>query len=144
MARALIPAGIGLIAALVASQLTNEFHLRILFSIATYFLCAAGMNVLLGFAGQKSLGQAGLFAAGAYTVALMTTKWGFGPWVAFVAAMGVAGVFGVLIAVVGCFKGFEVTGGTEGVGKATTETVAITSVAVCLSDFFLTKLFLAL
>ena len=33
MARALIPAGIGLIAALVASQLTNEFHLRILFSI---------------------------------------------------------------------------------------------------------------
>ena len=98
MARALIPAGIGLIAALVASQLTNEFHLRILFSIATYFLCAAGMNVLLGFAGQKSLGQAGLFAAGAYTVALMTTKWGFGPWAAFVAAMGVAGVFGVLIA----------------------------------------------
>lgn len=53
-------------------------------------------------------------------------------------------VFGVIIAVVGCFKGFSVTGGTEGVGRATTETVAITSVAVCLSDFFLTKLFLAL
>jgi phospholipid/cholesterol/gamma-HCH transport system permease protein len=53
-------------------------------------------------------------------------------------------VFGVIIAVVGCAKGFEVTGGTEGVGRATTETVAITSVAVLLSDFFLTKLFLAL
>lgn len=53
-------------------------------------------------------------------------------------------VFGGIIAVVGCFKGFSVSGGTEGVGRATTETVAITSVAVCLSDFFLTKLFLAL
>ncbi len=53
-------------------------------------------------------------------------------------------VFGAIIAVVGCHQGFNVTGGTEGVGRATTETVAISSVAVCLSDFFLTKLFLAL
>jgi phospholipid/cholesterol/gamma-HCH transport system permease protein len=53
-------------------------------------------------------------------------------------------VFGAIIAVVGCHQGFQVTGGTEGVGRATTETVAISSVAVCLSDFFLTKLFLAL
>jgi phospholipid/cholesterol/gamma-HCH transport system permease protein len=55
-----------------------------------------------------------------------------------------AAVFGVIISVVGCSKGFTVTGGTEGVGRATTETVAIASVAVLLSDFFLTKLFLAL
>jgi phospholipid/cholesterol/gamma-HCH transport system permease protein len=53
-------------------------------------------------------------------------------------------VFGIIVGLVGCYKGFEVTDGTEGVGRATTETVAITSVAVCLSDFFLTKLFLAL
>ncbi len=53
-------------------------------------------------------------------------------------------VFGVIIAIVGCFKGFNVEGGTEGVGRATTETVAISSVSVLLSDFFLTKLFLAL
>jgi len=53
-------------------------------------------------------------------------------------------IFGGLIAVVGCYKGFTTGNGTEGVGRATTETVAIASVAVCLSDFFLTKLFLAL
>jgi phospholipid/cholesterol/gamma-HCH transport system permease protein len=52
-------------------------------------------------------------------------------------------VFGVIIAVVGCTKGFAVSGGTEGVGRATTETVAYASVAVLLSDFFLTKLLLA-
>jgi len=53
-------------------------------------------------------------------------------------------VFGAIIGIVGCFQGFSVRGGTEGVGRATTETVAIASVAVCLSDFFLTKLFMAL
>ena len=53
-------------------------------------------------------------------------------------------IFGFVIASVGCFKGFNVSGGTEGVGRATTETVAIASVAICLADFFLTKLFLSL
>jgi phospholipid/cholesterol/gamma-HCH transport system permease protein len=49
-------------------------------------------------------------------------------------------VFGGLIGVVGCYKGLTVQGGTEGVGRATTQTVAITSVSVCLADFFITKL----
>ncbi len=62
----------------------------------------------------------------------------------FSSGIAKSAVFGLIVGLVGCFKGFEVTGGTEGVGRATTETVAITSVAVCLSDFFLTKLFLAL
>lgn len=49
-------------------------------------------------------------------------------------------VFGGIIGLVGCFKGLTVEGGTEGVGRATTQTVAITSVTVCLADFFITKL----
>ncbi|MFP2928128.1 MlaE family ABC transporter permease [Pyxidicoccus sp. 3LG] len=53
-------------------------------------------------------------------------------------------VFGVIIGLVGCFKGLTVEGGTEGVGRATTQTVAITSVTVCLADFFITKLTLYL
>jgi phospholipid/cholesterol/gamma-HCH transport system permease protein len=52
--------------------------------------------------------------------------------------------FGIIIAVVGCTKGFTVSGGTAGVGQATTETVATASVAVLLSDFLLTTLFLNL
>ncbi|MCL2179428.1 MAG: ABC transporter permease [Proteobacteria bacterium] len=62
----------------------------------------------------------------------------------FTSGIGKSVVFGGIIGVVGCYKGFTVRGGTEGVGRATTETVAITSVVVCLSDFFLTKLFLSL
>lgn len=53
-------------------------------------------------------------------------------------------VFGLLIAIVGCYKGFETRGGTEGVGRATTETVAISAVGVLVADFILTKLLLSL
>jgi phospholipid/cholesterol/gamma-HCH transport system permease protein len=62
----------------------------------------------------------------------------------FASGIGKSMVFGVIIAIVGCYKGFSVEGGTEGVGRATTETVAYSAVAVCLSDFFLTKLLMAL
>jgi branched-chain amino acid transport system permease protein len=84
--------------AAVASFIENEFYLRTLFMICVYFLCAAGMNVLLGFAGQKSLGQAGLFAAGAYAVALLTTRYEIGPWLSLLLACGVSAFFGILIA----------------------------------------------
>jgi len=61
----------------------------------------------------------------------------------FLSGVGKGWVFGLIIATVGCFKGLSVEGGTEGVGRVTTETVAISSVAVCLADFFLTKLMLS-
>lgn len=53
-------------------------------------------------------------------------------------------VFGLIIGLVGCFRGLTVEGGTEGVGRATTQTVATTSVSVCLADFFITQLTLSL
>ncbi|MBP0443597.1 branched-chain amino acid ABC transporter ATP-binding protein/permease [Roseomonas sp. SSH11] len=86
-------------AAAAVSFISNDFYLRILFNIGVYFLCAAGMNVLLGYAGQKSLGQAGLFAAGAYSAALLTTSsLDLGPWVALLLATVIATLCGVLIA----------------------------------------------
>ena len=62
----------------------------------------------------------------------------------FLSGVGKSVVFGLIIAVVGCYKGFHVEGGTEGVGRATTQTVAVASVAVLLADFFLTKLLLTI
>ena len=84
--------------AVFAALVDNDYYLRIVFMSCVYYLCAAGVNVLVGYAGQKSLGQAGLFAAGAYTAALLTSRWQVDPWLALAAAPMVAGVFGVLIA----------------------------------------------
>lgn len=82
----------------VTSLFGNDYYLRIVFMMCVYYLCAAGMNVLVGYAGQKSLGQAGLFAAGAYAVALLTTRTDMNPWLALVLAAAISGICGVLIA----------------------------------------------
>ena len=51
-------------------------------------------------------------------------------------------VFGWMIAMVACHQALQTTGGTVGVGRATTRTVVVSSIAVLVSDFFLTKVIL--
>jgi phospholipid/cholesterol/gamma-HCH transport system permease protein len=48
-------------------------------------------------------------------------------------------VFGWMIAMIGCYLGLKTTGGTVGVGQATTTAVVTASIGVLVSDFFLTK-----
>ncbi len=52
--------------------------------------------------------------------------------------------FGYEIAIIACAKGLGATGGADGVGRATTTAVVASSIAVLISDFFLTKLFLSI
>jgi branched-chain amino acid transport system permease protein len=94
---AVVAAAVGLLC-VAAGAVSNDYYLRIAFSMCVYYLCAAGMNVLVGYAGQKSLGQAGLFAAGAYTVALLTSRTAIDPWIALALAGVASAVSGVLIA----------------------------------------------
>lgn len=57
--------------------------------------------------------------------------------------LGKTPVFGFIIAIVGCHFGLRTTGGTEGVGQATTRTVVVVSIAILIADFMLTKIFVA-
>lgn len=50
--------------------------------------------------------------------------------------------FGFIITMVACYRGLSTKGGTEGVGRATTQAVVISSVLILATDFFLTKLFI--
>ena len=52
--------------------------------------------------------------------------------------------FGFAVALIACYNGLRTTGGADGVGRATTQTVVTASIAVLIMDFFLTKLFLML
>ena len=93
--------GVGALAAalaLVPYLSLNDFHLQILFTIGVNYLAAAGLNVLVGYAGQKSLGHAGLFAVGAYTAAIANIEWGINPWLSLVLACGFGAIFGLVIA----------------------------------------------
>jgi phospholipid/cholesterol/gamma-HCH transport system permease protein len=51
-----------------------------------------------------------------------------------------AACFGLILSIVGCYKGFNTTGGAEGVGRATTEAVVLASIMILISDYFLTAL----
>ncbi len=49
-----------------------------------------------------------------------------------------AAFFGLTMSLISCYKGFYVTGGAEGVGRATNQAVVISSVTILVSDYFLT------
>ena len=53
-------------------------------------------------------------------------------------------VFGGIISLVACYHGLKTTGGTEGVGLATTRTVVTASILILVVDYFLTQLLLAM
>ena len=52
--------------------------------------------------------------------------------------------FAFFIGIIACYNGINARGGADGVGKATTSTVVVSSISVILSAFFLTKLFMLL
>jgi ABC-type transport system involved in resistance to organic solvents, permease component len=52
-------------------------------------------------------------------------------------------LFGFIIATVGCYYGISTRGGTQGVGRSTTQAVVASSVLILLVDFFVTKLIFA-
>jgi|UniRef100_A0A8J4M6X7 phospholipid/cholesterol/gamma-HCH transport system permease protein len=84
---------------------------------------------------------------------IATAKLGFNPYVylhntiAFIETMDVvsglvkAAVFGFLIALMGCFHGYNSRGGAEGVGAATTAAVVAASVLILAFDYGLTEMF---
>jgi phospholipid/cholesterol/gamma-HCH transport system permease protein len=53
-------------------------------------------------------------------------------------------VFAIVIALVGCFYGIRTTGGTQGVGRATTQAVVIASVWIFILNVFITRIFVSL
>ena len=54
------------------------------------------------------------------------------------------GTMGFIIATVGCFYGMSTKGGTQGVGRATTQAVVVSSVLIIASDFVLSRLMIGI
>lgn len=72
----------------------NRYVLTVLIFSLIASINAAGLNLLIGYAGQISIGQAGFFAIGAYTSALLTMLWGAPFGLSLVIAMVAGGVVG--------------------------------------------------
>ncbi len=74
------------------------YFIYLLNLIGIFGLVAIGLNMLIGFSGQTSLGHAGFFAIGAYASGLLTLKLGLPFWLAIPLAGGLATLIGALIA----------------------------------------------
>jgi branched-chain amino acid transport system permease protein len=96
-ARLATPAGIAAIVALLPLVLPSPFYFRIAALVFIFAIAALGLNLLMGFAGQVSLGHAGFFGIGAYAVAVAPTHWGVPSWAALAAGVAAAGGLAYLI-----------------------------------------------
>lgn len=84
--------------AVVPQMAANEYSLRLFMLFMIYAIVALGLNILIGLTGLLSLGQAGLFALGAYTGAILSTRLHFDLLFCSIAGAVVAGLFGALLA----------------------------------------------
>ncbi len=79
--------------------LKNNYYLMVLNISALNVLVVIGLNLLMGFAGQISLGHAAFFGLGAYLSGILTTTYGFPTWPTILLAMaltaGVAFAIGI-------------------------------------------------
>ena len=89
----------GTILLIVPLFLRNNYHLMVLNIALLNLIVVVGLNLLIGYAGQISLGQAAFFGLGAYLSAILTTTWGFPVWPTLILAMGITGAVAYLIGI---------------------------------------------
>jgi branched-chain amino acid transport system permease protein len=75
----------------------STFYLRIAALVFIFSIAVLGLNLLMGFAGQVSLGHAGFFGIGAYAVAIGPTHLGVPSWMSLIVGVTLAGLLAFVI-----------------------------------------------
>jgi len=89
--------GIFAVAILTVPLGIGPYPTTVMVDIGIYSIVAIGLTLLMGFAGQISLGQAIFFGCGAYVSGILTTKYQIHPWSAFFLAAVITGAVAALI-----------------------------------------------
>jgi branched-chain amino acid transport system permease protein len=84
-------------ALLVAPWIVNDYLITVLILILYLAFTGQAWNIMMGFAGQLSLGHALYVGLGAYIAAALFTRYGIGPWLGLLAAMPAAAACGAII-----------------------------------------------
>ncbi|MBV9252278.1 MAG: branched-chain amino acid ABC transporter permease, partial [Acetobacteraceae bacterium] len=88
----------GCILAVLPVVLDDPFFILVLQSLAYLFIVTLGLDILVGWTGQISLGHAGLYAVGAYTTAIASTRLGLPFWASAPLGVVLAGLAGAALA----------------------------------------------
>ncbi|MHB0937198.1 MAG: branched-chain amino acid ABC transporter permease [Armatimonadota bacterium] len=96
----LLWAVLGLVAVAVTPLFVkSNYWLGVLAFMAINTILAVGLNLLMGYAGQVSLGHAAFYGIGAYTTAILTTQYGVSPWLAMPAGILITCIIAYLVGV---------------------------------------------
>jgi branched-chain amino acid transport system permease protein len=96
-ARALLLLGALLIGFVAAPLFVGDYLLTVLILILYFAYTGQAWNIMMGFAGQLSLGHALYIGLGAYTAAALYVHFGLGPWIGLAVAVPLAAVTGAFI-----------------------------------------------
>lgn len=86
-----------LLALLTPLVVSNQYHVHLLLLIAVYWVLVAGLTLVVGYAGQLSVGHVGLLAIGAYAFMILAGRYGISPMLAMLAAGMLGGLVGFLL-----------------------------------------------
>jgi branched-chain amino acid transport system permease protein len=92
-------AGLALVVGLLPFVIKGSYYLLILNIIAINALVVLGLNLLIGFAGQISLGHAAFFGMGAYLSGILTTMYQMPPWPTLVLVMVVTALVAYVLGI---------------------------------------------
>ena len=95
--RALVLLALLLALAVVAPFCVGDYWLTVLILILYFAYTGQAWNIMMGFAGQLSLGHALFVGLGAYTTAILFTYYGIPPWIGLIAAVAVTVACGAII-----------------------------------------------
>ena len=95
--RTLVLLGVLLAVLLAAPWLANDYLLTVLIIILYFAYTGQAWNVMMGFAGQLSLGHAIYVGLGGYAAAALYVHFGVGPWIGLFAAVALAAACGAII-----------------------------------------------
>ncbi len=91
--------GLGLVLLPVLAQRISfvAHYMDVMVFVGIYSIVTMGLCLLMGYAGQISLGHASFFGLGAYISGVMTVRYGINPWLCLVLGMGVSAAVALLI-----------------------------------------------
>ncbi len=86
-----------IVAFVIAPFIISKFYLTILCEAMVMSLFALSFNLLFGYMGQLSFGQAAFYGLGGYAVAMLMTKLQFNFWLSLIAGVGLASLVGLIV-----------------------------------------------
>ncbi len=97
--KTLAMAGLGIVALAIFPQLVhNPYYIHLAETILIYAILLFGLDIVVGYTGQVSLGHAGLFGIGSYTTGVLYFKLGVPFLAALPISIGVTAIFGAVLA----------------------------------------------